>query len=235
MSTPGFRTPLGSTASFAPRSASANRIRSLAVVPGPVVTPDGVVMGDRPARVDHRLRDGCLDLVPLLDLAAAVGRAQDREVGSRPVRIDVGEATRQPRRPRTVGRCAAGVGDRPPGGLHHFAVEGLEPIPGDRGFERVAQHSAGDERVPQVRGGEEGVAPCSHRVLPVGLWRRVGPQRAGPRPVALSAPPASRAPPPARRRGPGPPRARHPSGRRPDGAPIRSRGPAGPYRAGPRA
>src|SRR3954447_6417213 len=117
-------------------------IRSLAVVPGPVVTADGVVMGDGAAAVDHRLRDGRLDLVPLLDLAPAAGRAQDREVGSRAVGVDVGEATRQPRRPRTVGRGPAGVRDRPPGGLHHVGVEGLEAIPGDRGLERVAQHSA---------------------------------------------------------------------------------------------
>src|SRR6478672_12981412 len=55
--------------------------RALAVVGGAVVAADGVVVGDRAAGVDQRFGDGGLDLVPLLDLAAADRRGDDREVG----------------------------------------------------------------------------------------------------------------------------------------------------------
>ena len=61
-----------------------------------------------------------LDLVPLLDLAAAAGRRQHREVGRGAVRVDVGEAAADARRagPR---RRVADLGDRARGGLHHVA------------------------------------------------------------------------------------------------------------------
>src|SRR6201989_908122 len=45
--------------------------RALAVVPGAMVAADRVVMGDRAAALDQRLGHRGLDLVPLLDLAAA--------------------------------------------------------------------------------------------------------------------------------------------------------------------
>ena len=48
-STPGLRFQPGSSARLAPASASANGVRPLTVVPRPVVAPDGVVVGDRPA------------------------------------------------------------------------------------------------------------------------------------------------------------------------------------------
>ncbi len=48
----------------------------LAVVPGPVVAADGVVVGDRAAGIDQRVGDGGLDLVPLLDLRARVAPAR---------------------------------------------------------------------------------------------------------------------------------------------------------------
>src|SRR5438034_7168599 len=43
-------------------------VGALAVVPRPVVAPDGVVVGDRPATVDDRVGRRPLDLVPLLEL-----------------------------------------------------------------------------------------------------------------------------------------------------------------------
>ena len=52
ISTPGFIIPRGSTAAFAPRSARGERLRSLPVIPGPVIAPDGVVVGDRAALGD---------------------------------------------------------------------------------------------------------------------------------------------------------------------------------------
>src|SRR3954451_10933839 len=65
---------------------------ALAVVPGAVVAADGVVVGDGAARVDDRLGDGGLDLVPLPDLAAADRRGENGEVGSDAIGVDVGEA-----------------------------------------------------------------------------------------------------------------------------------------------
>src|SRR6201994_3584944 len=55
--------------------------RTLPVVPGTVVAADRVMVGDRAAALDQRLRDGGLDLVPLLDLAAADRRGEHGEVG----------------------------------------------------------------------------------------------------------------------------------------------------------
>ena len=81
--------------------------RALAVVPGAVVAADGVVVGDRAAGVDQRLGDGGLDLVPLLDLAAADRRGEDGEVGGGAVGIDVGEAAADAGRAGAVGRDAA--------------------------------------------------------------------------------------------------------------------------------
>ena len=103
--TPGLRIPFGSSSALAARSAAANGCRALAVVPGAVIAADRVVVGDRAARFDHRLRGRGLDLVPLLDLAAAHRRGEHREVGRRPVRIDVGEAAADPRRAGALGRA----------------------------------------------------------------------------------------------------------------------------------
>ena len=91
------------------------RVRALAVVPGAVVAADRVVVGDRAAGVDHRVRDGGLDLVPLLDLGAAPRRGEHRVVGRGPVRIDVREAAADPRRARPLGRRAR-TPRRPPRG-----------------------------------------------------------------------------------------------------------------------
>ena len=79
------------------------RRRALAVIPGTVVAADRVVVGDRAAGVDQRLGDGRLDLVPLLDLAAANSGREDREVGRGAVGVDVGEAAADPRRARALG------------------------------------------------------------------------------------------------------------------------------------
>ncbi len=52
------------------------RVRALAVIPRPMIAPDGVVVGDRAALGDDRVRDGALDCAPLLDLLAASRRAR---------------------------------------------------------------------------------------------------------------------------------------------------------------
>src|SRR5262245_37169367 len=68
---------------------------ALAVVPGSVIAPDGVVMGDRAAETDYRLRGGGLDRVPLLDLAVATAGREDRVIRRGAVRIHVREAARE--------------------------------------------------------------------------------------------------------------------------------------------
>ncbi len=109
--TPGLSTPAGSSCSLAARSAVGEGVGALAVIPGPVVAADRVVVGDRAPGGDHGVGGGGLDLVPLLDLAAAARRGEDGEVGGRTVRVDVGEAAAQPGRARAPGRNAAGLGD----------------------------------------------------------------------------------------------------------------------------
>ena len=64
ISTPGFMIPRGSTAAFAPRSAAANGSGRWRSYHGPVIAPDGVVVGDRAALGDDRVGDGPLDLRP---------------------------------------------------------------------------------------------------------------------------------------------------------------------------
>ena len=76
ISTPGFMMPAGSTAALAPRSAAANGVGPLAVIPGPMVAPDGVVVGDGPALGEDRVGGGALDRRPLLDLLARAARAR---------------------------------------------------------------------------------------------------------------------------------------------------------------
>src|SRR6476661_7486727 len=70
--------------------------RALTVIPGAVVAADRVVVRDGPPGFDHRLGGRRLDLVPLLDLASADRRREDRVVGRRPVRVDVGEPAGNP-------------------------------------------------------------------------------------------------------------------------------------------
>ena len=56
ISTPGFRAPVGSSAALAPAERLGERLRALAVVPRTVVAADRVVVGDRAAAREHRLR-----------------------------------------------------------------------------------------------------------------------------------------------------------------------------------
>src|SRR5256885_1662144 len=55
------------------------------------VAPDGVVMRDRAAAIDHGISCNALDLVPLFELRAAPCRRQYREIWGRTVRIHVRE------------------------------------------------------------------------------------------------------------------------------------------------
>ena len=116
--TPGLSIPARVQLGLGGAQRGGERGRALAVVPGAVVAADRVVVGDRAAALDHRLGGGGLDLVPLLDLAAPHRRRHHREVGRRPVGVDVGEAAADPWRARPLGGRAADLGDLRPHRLH---------------------------------------------------------------------------------------------------------------------
>ena len=72
---------------------------------------------------------------PLLDQAAGIAAHVEGVIDRRPVGIDVGEAGRH-------GSLAAGrLDERVFRRLAHGAVKGLEPVPGDRGLERVVDYA----------------------------------------------------------------------------------------------
>src|SRR5438477_1686058 len=151
---PGIEGPCRIERGFGGGQRGGERIRALAVVPGPVVAADGVVMGDGPAAVDHDVRGGPLYLRPLLELPADASRGEDREVRRRSIRIYVREAA-------CDHPVATDIIDRRFGPLHDRSMERLEAVPGDRALERFGQHSSGHHHVAQIRGPEECLAPAA--------------------------------------------------------------------------
>ena len=123
-----------------------------------MVPPDGVVVGDGAAGVDDRVRDRVLDRVVLRREAALLAQADEGEVGRRPVGIDMGEAAGDNSRP------ARRLPERPVCRARHIAVEALEPVPGDRGLEGLADDGAGGQHLAHVAALDEGVAPARRRV-----------------------------------------------------------------------
>ena len=99
-----------------------------------------MVVGDRAPGREHRLRGRGLDLRPLLELGPPPRRREDRVVGRRAVRIHVGKAAGH-------GSLAADLFDRVTGPLEHGLVKPGEPVPRDRGLERLGEHADRDERV----------------------------------------------------------------------------------------
>ena len=83
------------------------QLRALAVVLRTVHPADGVVVGDRPAGVEHRLAGGRLDLGPLRQLRTLLTHPEPRVIRRRPVGVDVSEAARQlGGRPEDLPQCA---------------------------------------------------------------------------------------------------------------------------------
>jgi hypothetical protein len=101
-----------------------------------VVAADGVVVGDRAARGEDRLRGRRLDLLPLLHLAAPHRRGEHGEVGGRSVRIGVGDPAGHA--PLAEGRRRA-LADR-----GHKVVEA---VPGDGGLEGLGEDAGLDHGV----------------------------------------------------------------------------------------
>src|ERR1700674_2236676 len=64
------------------------QLRALPVVPGPMIAPDRVVVGDGAALRDDRIEGSGLDGAPLLDQAAVAAERVEGEIRWRPVRID---------------------------------------------------------------------------------------------------------------------------------------------------
>src|SRR5206468_4013353 len=134
------------------------QLRSLAVIPGTMVSSDRVVVRDRAAAGDDRLGGRRLDLVPLLDLRPAPNWRKDREVRGGTIRVDV-------REPPAERASAADGAQRRLGCGHHGGVELLEAIPRDRGLEGLGQDSSRDEDVAHVRLSEEASAPAPHGAI----------------------------------------------------------------------
>ena len=66
--------------------------RALAVVPGTVIAADRVVVRDRAAGGNERIRCSGLDVSPLLDERAVAAQCMEAEIRRGTVGIDVGEA-----------------------------------------------------------------------------------------------------------------------------------------------
>src|SRR5262245_36397644 len=101
--------------------------RARAVVPRALVAPDRMMARDRAAAVDHRVERRRFDRAPLLGQLAVTAERMEREVGGRPVGIDVGAAASD--LPGLPGRILDGARGR----VLDAVVERLEPVPGDRG------------------------------------------------------------------------------------------------------
>jgi len=119
-----------------------------------------MMVRDSATAVDHRVERRRFDRRPLLDQLAVAPERMEREVGRRPVGIDVREARRQKARPVAL---AALLRERLLADGAHALMERRKPLPRDGRLERLAEHAHRDERVAQVRGREESAAPRAHR------------------------------------------------------------------------
>ena len=161
--------PCGSSAPLAARKRRCEQFRPLAVVPRAMIAADRVVMRDRPARRDHGVARGVLDRLPLLEQRAMPAERMEREIGRGAVGIDMGEAARD------LARRAGGLQD---GALRRRldgVVERLEPLPGDRGLERIVDDPGGRQKLARIGHADEGVAPQARRAVAM----RVGAARLG--------------------------------------------------------
>src|SRR2546423_2712677 len=70
--------------------------RALLVIPRTVIAPDRMVMRDRAAVGDHGVEPRALDDAPLFAELSGLPKRMEREVGRRPVGIDMGEAAGHP-------------------------------------------------------------------------------------------------------------------------------------------
>src|SRR3984893_11819633 len=129
--------------------------RTLAVVPRAMVAPDRMMMRDGAAAVDHRVERRRFDRAPLLDQLAVTPERMEREVARRAVRIDLGAA------PGVLAGPAGRVFDRARGRVFDAVVKRLEPVPGDRGLERVVDDGEPDQALDQIGHADEGGAPAA--------------------------------------------------------------------------
>lgn len=120
----------------------------LSVIPGSVISADGMVVRDGAARRDQRVARRVLDGLPLREQRTVATARVEGEVGRRPVRVDVGEATGDfTLHPGRLQNCAFGC-------RLDLIVKGFEPIPGDGGLERIVDDSNGRSRIRAHRACE---------------------------------------------------------------------------------
>src|SRR5215831_2256568 len=154
---PRVHDPGGVKFSLRPAKLVGEQLRHLAQVPAAVITPDGVVMGDRAAERRDRLRSRDLDLIPLFQLLAGTARSEDGVIRRRAVGVHVRETTRD----NAAATCLA---HRLPRGRQHPLVEFPETIPGDGRLEGLADYPEPDQTVAQVSTAQERGPPDRGRV-----------------------------------------------------------------------
>ena len=112
-----------------------------------------------PPRSDDRVGGRRLDRRPLRELLRLLAEREHREVRRGTVGIHVREPARDDGRPRARGFGSIERGSR------YRVVQRIEPVPGARGLERLADHAERDDRVAGVRRADERVAPAPGRAL----------------------------------------------------------------------
>src|SRR4249920_3254274 len=101
-----------------------------------MVAPDRMVMGNGAAVLDHGIEACRFYGVPLRAQLAVTAGGVEGEIRRRPVRVDVGNAAGD--LSGTPGR----LDNRTLGRGLDLVVEGLEPLPGDGGLERIVDDAA---------------------------------------------------------------------------------------------
>src|SRR4029077_15375629 len=107
---------------------------TLPIVPRPMIAPDRMMMRDRPALLDQVVRYRSFDLVPLLNLGAALARRDHGVIRRGTVGVNVRESARH----RALAAYSA---DRIARAFHHLAMKVWKPLPRDRGLESIADHA----------------------------------------------------------------------------------------------
>src|SRR5205085_6814071 len=130
----------------------------LAQVPTAIVAAKGMMIGDRAAERQNRLRSGELDLVPLLELLPRATSTVDGVVRGGPIRIHICEATGNRTATARLAQRLAHRGE-------HTLMKLPEALPSHRRLERLRHRSKPGERVAEMRPPQECRAPHPGRVI----------------------------------------------------------------------
>ncbi len=158
--------------SLGPAQSGSEGLRPLAVIPRPVIAPDGVMVSDGATGVDDGIGDGALDRPPLLDLLATRGRGNYGEVGGGAVRVDVSEAagdlpSSRSTTPDSRAAPLAHLAQSLLGGSGDALVKSGEALPGDGSLEGFAENAGGHEEIPHVGSAKKCLTPGANGIRPI--------------------------------------------------------------------